>query len=344
MTDIPRPAPDPDAPIVTEQPAAERLRISAPEPAKRRAWVPAAYALAVLVLAGAGLYLWRTPDPGTLGRPTNAEDATFPDRLAALEQRVDQLENRPTTPAAPQLAAVTARIDALERRPTITPAAPVQAPPDTDLAAKLAASEQRIDALSAQLAAIGQRSQGADAEIDAKLQALSAKVAGNDQMAGQISGLADRANRLARVQAAEAALDAGHPLGALPDAAPALARFADAAPPTEAALRLAFPDAASAALIAAQPQAVGQPFLQRAWARMQQSITLREGDRVIVGNPVAGILAHAQSALDAGDLAGAVAALGNLPPDAAQPLAAWLDQARALLAARAALADFAAHG
>ena len=224
MNDTPRP--DPDAPIVTEQPPAERLRISAPEPAKRRAWVPAAYALGVLVLAGAGFYLWRTPDPGTLSRAASAEDAALPDRLAALEQRVDRLENRPTSTATPQLAAITARLDALERRPASPAAAPAQpSPANADLAAELAAADQRIDALSAQLAAIGQHSQGEDADIDAKLQALSAKVAGNDQMAGQISGLADRATRLARVEAARAALDAGHKLGALPDAPPALARF-----------------------------------------------------------------------------------------------------------------------
>jgi hypothetical protein len=55
------------------------------------------------------------------------------------------------------------------------------------------------------------------------------------------------------------------------------------------------------------------------------------------------VLAHARTVLDAGDLAGAVASVGSLSGPAAQALAAWLDQARGLLAARAALADLAAQ-
>ena len=65
---------------------------------------------------------------------------------------------------------------------------------------------------------------------------------------------------------------------------------------------------------------------------------------MLVGDPAAGVLERARTALDAGDLAGAVAAVDSLNGAAAQAMAGWLAQARALLDARAALAEWAAHG
>jgi hypothetical protein len=189
--------------------------------------------------------------------------------------------------------------------------------------------------------------QGSDRQTSQKLQALQGQVETSDklssQVSGQISGLAARAAKLTQVQAASAALAAGKPLGTISDAPPSLARYAAAPPPTEAGLRLSYPDIAAQAMAAAQPETGEKPFLDRVWNRMQQAVTVRAGERVIVGNPAAAILTQAQDRLDAGDLAGAVAALKKLPPDAAAPLSDWMSQASALLAARAALADLAAH-
>ena len=56
------------------------------------------------------------------------------------------------------------------------------------------------------------------------------------------------------------------------------------------------------------------------------------------------MLARARGSLDAGDLAGAVAAVATLTGPAAQAMADWLAQARALLDARAALAAWATQG
>ena len=150
------------------------------------------------------------------------------------------------------------------------------------------------------------------------------------------------AQRIPLVQAATLALAAGQKLGDLPGAPPALARFANAAPPTEAALRLAFPQAAREALAAAHPATEGQPLLARLWAQAQDLVTIRQGDRVLVGDPAAGVLQRARAALDAGDLAAAVAEIGTLQGAPAQAMAAWLVQARSLLEARAALAAWAA--
>jgi hypothetical protein len=129
----------------------------------------------------------------------------------------------------------------------------------------------------------------------------------------------------------------------LPNAPPALAKFASTKPPTEAELRLSFPAAAQAAQKASQPNTEGKPFLDRIWTRAQDLVTVRDGDRVIVGDPAAGVIARARQALNAGDLQGAVAALDALTGDATQEMAEWKAKAQSLLDARAALANLAAQ-
>jgi hypothetical protein len=70
-------------------------------------------------------------------------------------------------------------------------------------------------------------------------------------------------------------------------------------------------------------------------------VTIRRGNDVLVGAASSVVLGAAQDRLDAGDLAGAVAALDALDPAAATAAAAWKGDAQALLAARAALAAMA---
>ena len=70
---------------------------------------------------------------------------------------------------------------------------------------------------------------------------------------------------------------------------------------------------------------------------------MREGDRVIVGDPAAGVIARARQALNVGDLHGAVAALDALDGPAAQAMAEWKAKAQSLLDARTALANMAAQ-
>ena len=72
-------------------------------------------------------------------------------------------------------------------------------------------------------------------------------------------------------------------------------------------------------------------------------MTVRQGDRVLLGDPAAGVLARARTALDAGDLTGAVAAVSSLSGRRPPRWPAWLADAKALLQARAGLADMAAH-
>lgn len=224
--------------------------------------------------------------------------------LAGIEARLAKLEQRPPSPAAaPDL---TPRVEALERR----------APPD-------------LSSLQARLSGLEQRPPG-------DTTALATRIAALEQSLG-------RADRLARVQAASMALGAGRALGDIPGAPEPLVRFARAKPPTEAALRLAFPAVANTALDASRPADDRRPILDRMLARAEDLVTIRQGDHVLVGDPAAGVLVRARSALDAGDLAGAITALAGLRGGSATAVAGWLADATALRDARAALADMAAQ-
>lgn len=224
-------------------------------------------------------------------------------QLAMIEARLARLEHQPIPPAVtPDL---TPRVEALERR----------APPDLSaLQARVAGLERRppsdTDALAARITALEQRP--------------------------------TRSDRLTHVQTATMALAAGRPLGDIPGAPPALVRFAHAAPPTEAALRLAFPAVARAALGASRPDNDGKPFLARLLARIEAPFTIRQGDHVLIGDPAAGVVVRARTALDAGDLSATIAALADLRGPSATAMAGWVADATALRDARAALADMAA--
>ena len=267
------------------------------------AWV---YGVALLILALAVARLWLMPPNHP--EPPSAAVVTLAREVSELQARVAQLESRPQ-PAAADLQSLAARVAALEGRSAAPePAAATSTGNDAQPAGSVGELAQRETALAAQL---------------------------RDEQR--------RLALIARVQAAGAALADGRPLGDWPDAPPALARFTKAPPPTEATLRLTFEAAAQAALAASRPAPPADASLwRRALDRVEGLVTVREGDQVLLGDPAAGIVAHARHALEAGDLAGAVEALQGLPPTAAAAFAGWISQARALLDARAALAGLAA--
>ncbi len=205
--------------------------------------------------------------------------------------------------------------------PVAPPAPPVAVPDD----AKLAALSDQISAMQSLLSA--------DHAMIVTLQS----------QASSLGGLPARVARLASVVRAGVALDEGQPLGVIPGAPPALAQFATVAPPTQAALLQAFPAAAragEAASIAGVHQAT---IFARVMARLENLITITNGDHVILGAPAAGVMQQARDELNAGDLAGAVAKLSTLSESTQNAMAGWLQPARALLAARQALLSMAAQ-
>jgi hypothetical protein len=172
---------------------------------------------------------------------------------------------------------------------------------------------------------------------------LDTRVGTLEKGAGRVLGSASRAEQMTRVQAAEVALLAGEKLGEIPGAPPALARFANKAPPTDAELRESFAAFAEKARAASEPELANKSFLERSWLRLQESVTVRQGDDVLVGDPASGILADAQARVLNDDLAGAVKALQHLKGPAAAAVQGWVDQASSLIDARAALATMAAQ-
>ena len=258
-----------------------------------------------LLLVGAIFYLWQQQQ--TLIPQPGAD----PERVAALEMQIRALQQR---------------IAQLEQRPApSTPAPPL-------ICARWKPASPRWNNTPAAAAGAGHRS-------------LLGRIDALEQHAGQAdaaaAAAAKRADRAIRLQAAAATLDAGQPLGAIPGRAASVTRFATEKPPTEADLRLSFPDAASRAADASSPATDGKSMTERMWQRIASLVTVRSGDRVIVGAPASVVLDQARARLDAGDLAGAVAALDALDAGAAKAMAEWRGRAQSLLDARAALATLA---
>jgi hypothetical protein len=159
-----------------------------------------------------------------------------------------------------------------------------------------------------------------------------------------LSQLTAKMTLLNRLETARMALDAGQPLGNIPNAPSALSLYATTPPPTEASLVLSFPAAARQANLISVERVQGKSFWARVLARMEGLVTITNGAHVVVGAPAAAITSQAQALLDAGDLAGAVATLDGLSPETQAGLGDWLTQAKNLLAARAALISMAGQG
>jgi hypothetical protein len=211
------------------------------------------------------------------------------------------------------------------------PAAPAQpatlAPPPVAAPAPAAPApgvpSELVAALQSRLEAAERAAAQRQSELAALTQRLSAAEA--------------RTERLAALEALRGRLEAGAPLAPAlarlgAEAPAALARFRDAGAPTEAALRLAFEAAlreARARAAEARPAGLGSLF------------TIRRGDQVLWGDAAEATLERARRALEAGDLAAALAQLRELPEAHRAAFAAWTSQAEALAAARAALRELA---
>ncbi|RAI57437.1 hypothetical protein DOO78_18810 [Roseicella frigidaeris] len=209
------------------------------------------------------------------------------------------------------------------------------------------ADEQRDQAAQQRLQTLEQTTQQKLGALDA---ALGQRVAALEQAQKQMQALESRTARLAAIDRLRGALGAGQPLGealARIDQPPqALARFAQAAPPTEAALRLSFEDAAKAARAASdaamQPDGSKPGVMDSALTRLGGLVTIRRGDQVVWGDAAEAEIERARRALEAGDVEMSLQHIDRLPPPARQAMQGWADQARALLAARAALRQLAA--
>ncbi|MGD0103410.1 MAG: hypothetical protein ABSC06_05160 [Rhodopila sp.] len=306
----------PPSPPVDETP--ERV-VPVPNPPPRHL-APWLYGLGFLVLAGAIYYLWQYPRTAAETADNALAIHTVQQRLVDIDARLTRLEQRPSV----DQGKINARLDALDER--------VRDP--TQLAS-------RLDTLSGRIESLAGRDQTGLDTAKQQLDAIANRIASVESSAGSLDAVTKRMNRIAKLQQASFALAAGQPIGDIPGAPEPLARYAHVAPPTLEQLRLRFSRDEQAALGAIQPDDSNAPFIGRVLDKAQGLITIRRGDDVVVGNTAAIILSHAHAALDVDDVAGAVNAVESLTGQPAQAMANWLADAKALLAARAALANMA---
>ena len=291
----------------------------------RRDLVPWLCGLGFLVLAAAIFYVWQHPNTPSETAENAATLHTVEQRLTDIDSRLDRVEQRPV----PDLGKITERLDALDSRIV----------DQSKLASQQDTLSGRIESLSGRIESISGRAQSDMDATKQQLQTLAARITTVESNSNTVDAVSKRLNRIAKLEAASLALNSGRPVGDLPGAPESLARYAHAAPPTEAQIRLHFPQAEQAALAARQPGDNDAPFADRVWQRAQGLMTIRRGGDVVLGNPSATILSQAQVALDAGDLADAVKAVETLNGPPAQAMADWLQEAKSLLNARSALSN-----
>jgi hypothetical protein len=329
-----------------------------PEAPPRRgiSWLGIAVAGIGLVLAVVGVAsLLLSRDNGV-----SALDA----RLAGVELDLRDLASRAPPPAADPKALdeVAGRVAKLEA----TGAAPPQGAGDPALAARVAALETELKTMAEAMGVLGRRddealaaarearvradasaaelaelAQKPPAAIDrSEFEALANRVAAVEQNEKSIAR-DDRAVRLALAATAlNAAVERGDAfaaelatvkaLGGDPKQVAALEPFARAGVPTAATLARQFSALAPALLQASEPPPEG--VLGRLQMNAEKLVRIRRVDEA-PGSDAAATVARSEAKAARGDLAGAAAELGELPPNARAPAEAWIKSAQARTAA-----------
>jgi len=289
-----------------------------------------------------------------------------------LTARLDDLEKRARAAAMaaaerppsadPALAELRSKVEALERRaasaapPPQQPATPAPAPTSSETEKELALLSREIATLRTAMQALDQ-SVAAQKDEQARQREQTRTMSdaiGARGSADQKALVAARAAAVIGVAARlSAALESGLPftvdLGLLAplvqgdaklgEVTSSLQPYAAAGVSSRAVLAAEFPAVAKAALA---DDLADDSFGERLLGKLRGLVSLRRvGD--IEGDSVEARLARAETALEAGDLAKAVAQVKSLPPQTAKATAAWLARAEAHLAAERAVQQLAAH-
>ena len=255
---------------------------------------------------------------------------------SGIEARQGDAESRIDALAATledRLGEVAARIDTLTAKVEEIAARPVFEAGDTE-----AAMNEQIAAFEQIVADAGAR---ARAELDTLREEAEAIRAEAEAMQEEAIAATETADRRAALASIQAAIDSGEPfedaVGALGDAPAPLADLAGSGVPTLSELRQGFPDAARAALAAADSAAsteeAGRMSRLTSFLRRQtnaRSLAPKEGGSVDA------ILSRAEAALNSGDLDTALAELDTLPPASGEAMSGWLQDARTRAGAVAA--------
>lgn len=228
------------------------------------------------------------------------------DRLAQLDSRLSTLEQQQSGPppvSAEDLAALTRRIDGLQQ---------TSEGGDADLVARLDALAATQKDLAAKVAQGRNRQEQAGAFL---LAANLLAAASSDS--GTFSAELDAVETAALDQP-----EVGEAIGTL--------RTHAGGVPSEADLRSRFPSVA-ASIIDASIVGAGDDVVGTALTRIASLVTLRRTETE-EGDDIDAIVNRAEAAANAGDLPGAVQALGALDGDPAKVAQPWIAEAQARIA------------
>ncbi|TWT14914.1 uroporphyrinogen-III synthase [Reyranella sp. CPCC 100927] len=301
--------------------------------------------------------------------------AAVKSRQETADASIRTLTDRPSTPAVPgstdgagdiarQVAALVDRLDRLEKREDQVGTAVSGAVDSAALARAIGDAEARqrdqlartatdIERTRAQASSLTDRLAAVEKDVTAKLDAVRKDVAArgdNDRRAG------DRAAAAIGVAARlRQAIDAGGPFAAdaellkplaTGDATIAaiqgeLAPFASAGVDTRRKLAAAFSEVARRVVAA---DLADDSWGERLLGKLKQLVSIRRvGDDAAGATPEA-IVARAEAALDAGDVAKAVAEMKGLKSPADVPAREWLTRAEAHLTAQRAIDRLSLYG
>jgi hypothetical protein len=296
-----------------------------------------------------------SPSPAQDRAPATAQpNPALDQRLAGMEQRLAQLGQRIDQDAADRRSATPAASgqDAAIRDDALAPLRETmqrQGAAIEDFGKRIAALEQQLAARPAADPAALTQLQGTTGKLGTALAELDGRVAAL-AAAGAADTRADQALLLSLGQLRQTLQGSGPFVAELTaattlardraDVKAALAPLADAAAggvPSLAILRQRFDGLAGTIADAGSAQADAGDWSDRILGRLRALVTVRRVGSAAVGSGPEAAVATAESALAAGDLAGAVAALGTLHGPAMLAARDWLDAARRRLAAEAAL-------
>jgi hypothetical protein len=338
----------PDAPVSV---AAAEAATAADVPQRRSAgsWLGFATAAIGLVLAAVGIAaLLMSRDNGV-----SALEA----RLAGAERVVRELASR-APPADPKA------LDELTRRVAKLEATPPSPASDAALAARIAALEAEVKAMTATQLSVGRRddeilaaAREARARADASAAAL-AELTQKIPAATERSELEALANRVTAVERSEKAAESGDralrlalaatalnnavergdafaaelasakALGADAKLVAALEPFAHSGVPSAAALARQFSELAPSL----QASGAREGVLARLQVNAEKLVRIRRVDEP-AGSDAGATAARAEAKVSRSDIAGAVSELAQLPPAARAPAEAWIKNAQARIAA-----------
>jgi len=266
-----------------------------------------------------------------------------PKTLDEIASRLGKLEAAAgaAQPAPPSDAALAERLAKLETElKMLAEIVGVLGRRSEEMLAAAREARARADAGAAALAELAQKIPDASAAVRSELEALANRLTAVERSEKAVAS-GDRAVRLAlaasaltgaveRGEAFAAELATIKTLGGEQKLVAALEPFAASGVPTPAALAREFADLAPSLQASAAPR---EGVLGRLQANAEKLVRIRRIDETPGSDPAA-ILARSEAKISRGDIAGGLAELAQLSPQARAPAETWIKRAQAATAAR----------